>query len=166
MNAAQQAALEAVVERSLTPAEIIAIDQLLPLRNDVEIAAILSADRFIYVPHEIGERGIIDALGPVAGDAFLSALEAINSADLLPLPLQPYFGALRRGVAWLKTDGLDIGAKTTRDLLAALAAAGIVDAAAVAVLEAIPRRDNPLHFNVVSDALNIAEGRLTLNNGV
>lgn len=88
MNAAQQAALEAVVERSLTPAEIIAIDQLLPLRNDVEIAAILSADRFIYVPHEIGERGIIDALGPVAGDAFLSALEAINSADLLPLPLQ------------------------------------------------------------------------------
>jgi len=162
MTPAQQTALETVAGRALTPGEIVAIDALLPDRNDVQIAAILSAGRVRVVPHEIGERGILDVLGPVAGDAFLSALEAITGADQLPAPLQPYYGAIRRGVAWLKTNGLDVGSPTTRALLDALAGAGIVDGAAVTAIKARAEQPDPIHYNAVSDALNVAEGRMTL----
>lgn len=162
MNPAQQAALESVAGRGMTPQEYVDIDALLPLRNDVAIAVILSAGRIILVPHEIGERGILNVLGSIAGDAFLSALEAIASPTDLPAPLQPHYGAIRRGVTWLKKDGLDVGSQTTRALLDGLAAVGLVDAASVAALKALAERQDPISFNAVSDALNIAEGRMTL----
>jgi len=165
MTPAQQTALEAVAGRALTPGEIVAIDALLPVRNDVQIAAILSAGRVTLTPHEIGERGILDVLGPVAGDAFLSALESITGADQLPAPLQPFYGAIRRGVAWLKTNGLDIGSPTTRALLDSLANFGIVDGTAVTAIKARAEQPDPIHYNAISDALNVAEGRMTLQGG-
>ena len=162
MTPAQQSALETVAGRALTAGEIVAIDALLADRNDIQIAAILSAGRVTLTPHEMGERGILDLLGPVDGDAFLSALESITSADQLPAPLRPYYGAIRRGVSWLKTDGLDVGSAATRSLLDGMAGAGIVDAAAVAAIKARAEQADPINYNAVSDALNIAEGRLTM----
>lgn len=163
MTPNQQAAIESVAGRALTAGELVAIDSLLAARNDVQIAAIISAGRVRVVSHLIGERGILDVLGPVAGDAFLAALEAIT-ADNLPVPLQPYFGALRRGIAWLKTDGLDVGSATTRGLLDSLAAARVVAPESVAAIKALAERPDPIHYNPLSDALNIAEGRMTLGN--
>jgi len=162
MTPEQQAAIESAAGRALTAGELVAIDSLLAARNDVQIAAIISAGRVRVVSHLIGERGILDVLGPVAGDAFLTALEAIVTADNLPAALQPYFGAIRRGVAWLKTDGLDVGSATTRSLLDSLAAAGIVAPESVASIKALAERPDPINYNHVSDALNIAEGRMTL----
>ena len=163
MTPDQQAAIESVAGQALTAGELVAIDSLLAARNDVQIAAIISAGRVRVVSHLIGERGILDVLGPVAGDAFLAALEAIT-ADNLPVPLQPYFGALRRGIAWLKTDGLDVGSATTRGLLDSLAAAGVVAPESVASIKDLAERPDPIHYNHVSDALNIAEGRMTLGS--
>lgn len=162
MTPAQQTALETVAGRPLTPQEYVDIDALLPGRNDVAIAAILSVGRLRLVSHEIGERGILDALGSVAGDAFLSALEAIAAPADLPAPLQPHYGAIRRGVAWLKKDGLDVGSQTTRQLLDGLAAVGLVDAGSVTAVKSLAETADPIHYNAVSDALNIAEGRLML----
>jgi len=161
MTPEQQGAIESVAGRILTAGELVAIDSLLADRNDVQMASIISAGRIRVVSHLIGERGILDVLGPVAGDAFLAALEAIT-ADNLPAALQPYFGALRRGVAWLKTDGLDVGSETTRSLLDSLAAAGVVAQESVASIKALAERADPIHYNLLSDALNIAEGRMTL----
>lgn len=161
MTPDQRAAIESAAGRALTAGELVAIDSLLAARNDVQIAAIISAGRVRVVSHLIGERGILDVLGPVAGDAFLAALEAIT-ADSLPAALQPYLGALRRGIAWLKTDGLDVGSATTRSLLDSLAAAGVVAPESVASIKALAERPEPIHYNLLSDALNVAEGRMTL----
>lgn len=162
MTPAQQSALETVAGRPLSPVEIVAIEPYLLARNDVQIAAILSAGRVRLIPNEIGERGILGVLGPIDGDAFLSALEAITTPEALPAPIRPYFGAIRRGVGWLKTNGLDVGSPTTRALLDALAAGGIVSAAAVEAIKAKGEQADPYHYNTISDALNIAEGRMTL----
>jgi hypothetical protein len=43
-----------------------------------------------------------------------------------------------------------------------MAGAGIVDAAAVAAIKARAEQADPINYNAVSDALNIAEGRLTM----
>lgn len=165
MTLAQQSALEAVLARPLKPEEVAAIDAVLPIRNDVEIAAILSVGRVTIVSHEIGERGILDVLGSEDGETFLVALEGITDPAALPESLRPHYGAIRRGVSWLKSDGLDVGSPTTRKLLDALAAAGILDAGAVAKVKKVAERDHPFHYNVVSDALNVAEGRLTMSGG-
>ena len=152
MTPQQQTALEAIAGRALTPGEV----ALATLRNDGDLAASLAVGRVRLSPHLVGERGILDVLGPVAGDAFLTALEAISTAADLPAPLQPYYGTIRRGVAWLKTDGLDVGSVTTRALLDSLAASGIVDPAAVAAIKVTAEQPDPIATHAVSDVLNEA----------
>lgn len=154
MTLEQQSALEALVARALTADEIAAIEPLLATRNDVAIAAALSEGRQKLCSHMIGERGILDTLGPVDGEAFLSALESIASADMLPEAAQPYFGALKRGVAWLKTDGIDVGSETTRELLNVLVAAGSVSELSVKTLKALAMKDDPVSVADVSEVLN------------
>ena len=157
MNTAQQTALETLVGRALTTEEISAIDPLLAYRNDGAIAALLSQGRTKTVQHMIGERGVIDKLGPVAGDAFLAALESIQAVGDLPAPMQPCFGAIKRGVAWFKTDaGLDVGSATLRGLLDALVSAGKMDATSVATIKALAVESDPLSTYSVSVALNAA----------
>lgn len=156
MTPAQQSALETVAGRALTADEIVAIDALLADRNDIQIAAILSAGRVTLTPHEMGERGVLDVLGPVDGDVFLSALESITIADDLPPPLRPLFGAIHRGVAWLKTSGLDVGSTTTRAMLDGLAAFGKLNTAHVAAIKATAERPDPIFPSAISDALNEA----------
>lgn len=129
-------------------------------RDCESIAAALSVNRVRAVSHEIGERGILDLLGPVAGDAFLSALEAIAAPTDLPAPLQLYFGAIRRGVSWLKSSGLDVGAPTTRLLLDNLALAGILKATDVARIKAIAEVPDNVTARQVAEALYHDDGSL------
>lgn len=123
------------------------------LVKDREIAAIISAGRVRVVSHMITERGVLEVLGAAAGDTFLAALEAIKAADNLPAALQSYFGAIHRGVAWLKTDGLDVGSQTVRVLLDGLAAFSIVDGASVAKLKSLAEVSDPVTAADVSRAI-------------
>lgn len=129
-------------------------------RDCEHIAAFLSVGRVRAVSREVGERGIIDVLGPVAGDAFLLTLESITAAELLPVPLRPCFGAIRRGVSWLKTGGLDVGAPTTRLLLDGLVGAGVLPAADVAKVKALAEVPDPVTQRQVAEALYHDDGSL------
>lgn len=129
-------------------------------RDCESIAEAISVNRVRAVSHEIGERGILDLLGPVAGDAFLSALEGITEPADLPGPMQQYFGAIRRGVSWLKSSGLDVGAPTTRLLLDNLALAGKLPPAEVAKIKAIAEVPDPVTARQVAEALYNDDGSL------
>lgn len=108
--------------------------------KDQAIADILSVGRMQVVSHVVTERGVLEALGPADGDAFLTALESIQVPENLPGALRPHIGAIRRGVAWLKSDGLDVGSGTARSLLDGLAAFTVVSAIAVSRLKALAER--------------------------
>lgn len=131
-------------------------------RDCETIAAAVSVGRVAPVPHEIGERGILDVLGPVEGDAFLATLEGIaaGTADDLPVPLRPSFGAIRRGVSWLKTGGLDVGAPTTRLLLDSLVGVGKLPAASVAKVKAVAERPAPVSPRQVAEVLFNDDGSM------
>lgn len=85
----------------------------------------------------VTERGVVAALGVLAGESFLSALEAF-AASTLPAehPLAPYQPGIARQLAWLRRDGIDVGSAPACDLLDALAAVGVIDAAHAAVIKA------------------------------
>lgn len=127
-------------------------------RDCESIAAAISVGRVQAVPHEVGERGILDALGPVQGDNFLTVLGNIKTADDLPSPLKQCFGAIRRGVAWLKTSGLDVGALSTRLLLDGMAGAGILPQADVSKVKALAERPAPVTPREVAEALYNDDG--------
>lgn len=131
-------------------------------RDCEAIAAAISIGRVAPVPHEIGEQGILDVLGPVEGDVFLAALEAIaaGTADDLPVPLRPSFGAIRRGVSWLKTGGLDVGSLTTRLLLDSLVGVGKLPAASVAKVKAVAERPAPVSPRQVAEVLFNDDGSM------
>ena len=151
MTPAQQLALESLAKRPLTAGEV----ALATVRNDAGLCESISAGlppRLIA--REVGERGVLDALGPVEGEAFLAALEAITTADDLPESAQPFFGAIRRGAAWLKGDGINVGSPTARDLLDLLASVGEVSAASVATLKALGQTADVLAVDAVSAILN------------
>lgn len=121
--------------------------------KDQAIADIISVGRMRIVSHMVTERGVLESLGPADGDAFLTALEAIQAPADLPIDLRGYIGAIRRGVAWLKSDGLDVGAGTTRALLDALAMFDVVAPAAVARLKALATQPDPVTAADVSRAV-------------
>lgn len=121
--------------------------------KDAAVAAILSVGRTRLHPRLVSERGVLEALGPVEGDAVLTALESITSPDALPEAARPYYGAIRRGVAWLKGDGLDVGSPTTRQMLDLLAAVGLIGAASVTTLKALGEVPDPISADHVSRAI-------------
>lgn len=86
----------------------------------------------------VTERGVVAALGVLDGEAFLSALEAF-AASTLPAdhPLAPYQPGIARQLAWPQRDGIDVGSAPARNLLDALAAAGVIDAAHAAAIKGL-----------------------------
>lgn len=119
--------------------------ELLDSRSSEAIATAVNVGRVRVESRMLSERGVLSALGPTAGDAFLIALEdAAASADALPLPLRGYYGAIRRAVGWLKGDGIDVGDAVTRSLLDALAAAGVVNAASATAIKRLAERADPV----------------------
>ena len=151
MTPAQQSALEAVAGRALTADEIAAIDPQLPARNDVAIAAVLSVGRVRVEPKRVGIGTILATMRPNGG-AFLDALEQLAATD--------------SNVKWtlrlIEQSNFDIGLPATREELTAFAAGHPALAANIAALLAVAEISDPIHYNAVSDALNVAEGRLVL----
>lgn len=134
--------------KAKVPADVLAT------RDTVAIAAAYNADRVRVESRMVSERGVLSALGPIAGDDFLTAMEtAASSADALPAPLRGYYGAIRRAVVWLKGDGIDVGDAVTRTMLDVLAAAGVVNAASAATIKQLGERPDPVDEIEVRRAL-------------
>ena len=154
MDSIQKAALESLVDRSLTAQEVADIDQLLPVRNDVAIAAVLSDGRTRLQSHMIGIGTILACMKAegLAGGEFLDALKALGNTN--------------RDVYWIMTNiergALDMGESATQESVVELKPAFASWSAGLDRLLALGRVADPIHYNAVSDALNIAEGRLTL----
>jgi hypothetical protein len=153
MTPQQQSALESVVGRTLTGDEITAIDPLLDPnnRNDVAIAAILSEGRVRLKSHEIGIGTVLGVMAPDGG-AFLDTLETIGASD--------------SNVKWLlkliERGAFDVGLPASRAQMTAYAQAVPALADGINALLALGVEQDPIHYNKISDALNIAENRMTL----
>ena len=147
MTPQQQTALEALAGRALTTGEITTIDGYLPNRRDDQIAAMLSSGR-VRVQKTLGGIGtVLEALGPVDGAALLDQLEA--QAATVP--------AVKWAFVLINRGELDFGSPATRAMIDQLLPAPVG-----AVLKAVAEVADPLTVGQVSDALNVAEGRLTL----
>lgn len=132
---------------------------LLAARDTQAIADALSAGRARLHERLISERGVLAALPVPAGDVFLSALEAFAAATLPDgHPLVAYHGTIKRGVGWLKGEGLDLGDPLTRTLLDTLAQVGVVDASSVAALKALAETPDPIDEMTVRQACWSDEG--------
>lgn len=149
----------------MTPAELRA---LIDARTDKEFAEaraagdaqrmadLLSVGRVRHVSRLVTERGVISALGPVAGEAALVALEAFASATLPDAhPLKAMHPGIRRTLSWLKppADGIDIGDPLTRQLLATFGALGVLTPEAVAGLLKLSEVADPVSPGAVGEAL-------------
>jgi hypothetical protein len=132
--------------------------EVLDTRDTAQIAAALPVIVSVR-PHMISERGVLAALPVPAGDVFLSALEAFAAAALPDgHPLVAYHGTIKRGVGWLKGEGLDLGDPLTRTLLDTLAQVGVVDASSVAALKALAETPDPIDEMTVRQACWSDEG--------
>jgi hypothetical protein len=152
MTPEQQTALEGVVGRQLVAADIAAIEAHLEVRNDVAIAAALSLGRVKHGPTQIGPGTVIAVLGDPRGGLFLDAVEELGKTD--------------RTVYW----GMDPVRRGALDLQVPAARAALVvlkpklpdfadDIDKILAVGVVP---DPIPFGAVSDALNKAEGRMTL----
>ena len=150
MTPDQQTALESLACRSLSADEIAAIDPLLPERNDVAIAALLPPKVTIQST-PIGIGTILAVLAPNGG-AFLDALETLGQTD----------SNVKWALKLIEQSNFDVGMEATRQQMQAFAQAAPSFSDGIAALLATAERSEPIHYNAVSDALNIAEGRLML----
>ena len=150
MTPAQQAALESISGKALTPEQIAAIEPYLADRNDVSIAALLPP-KVSIVSTPIGIGTILATLAPNGG-AFLDALESAGTSD----------PNVKWALKLIEQSNFDVGMAATRAQMAAFAQAAPAFADGIAALLATAERSEPLHYNAVSDALNVAEGRLVL----
>lgn len=148
MTPAQQTALETVACRALTPDEIASIDAYLPDRNDVEIAAILSVGRVTISPTEIGNGLILSTIGLASGNTLLDYL----ATDATFRHVKPL----------LEQGRLDVSSALVRGALDGFTEASLITQVEANALKALAETPNPIQYNAVSDALNVAEGRLTL----
>lgn len=151
MTPAQQTALQGLVARTLTADEVIALDSLLPDRNDVAIAAILSTGRVKSQPTPIGIGTVLAVMAP-SGGAFLNAIESKGATD----------ANVKWALKMIEQQTFDVGHPVTRAQLEAFAADTPAMATAIDALMAVAETADPIHYNAVSAALNIAEGRVTL----
>lgn len=153
MTPAQQSALESVAGRAVTPDKLVAIDALLPARDDMQIAAILSAGRMRTMPTMIGIGTILAVMAPAGGD-FLNALETMGASD----------ANVKWALRLIEQSNFDVGHPVTRAQLQEFADAQPALAPAITALLAVAEQPDPINFNTISDALNIAEGRMTLGD--
>lgn len=161
MTNEQRLALETVSGRALTAADVAVLDPLLDWdsRNDAAIAAHLSVGRTAIRPTLLTDIGLIGRLMPEHGtgmvESILGKLKAMaNSSELVEAARNKLRGQ----------NGLDFGDASVRAQIVALGQlpAGGLTSSEVAALLAVAVVPDPLSINTVSDALNIAEGRLTL----
>jgi hypothetical protein len=156
MTPEQQAALESVCGRALTPDDISAIDPLLPDRNDVQIAALLTASQ-PDMRQSLRVEDVFEILYTCGDYATLKTAQLSGNAIAVMA-----FSILHDA----KTIGhglVNLDAPQTAALCDELQAATLLSQAGRDALEAHSKvRPMPIQYNAVSDALNVAEGRLTL----
>lgn len=160
MTPAQQTALESLVDRPLTPAEITSIDPHLDAntRNDRAIAEILSIGRSSIRSNVIGELRFLTAYsaGLAAADTVLGKLET-HAAAILPLSR-----IVKRLLRLLTGNtGLDMGNPAVRAVFDSLTADGIITVEEGTTIKLMGEFSAPIHYNEVSRVLNTAEGRLS-----
>lgn len=156
MNSAQQAALEAVAGRALTASEIVKIDAVLTVRNDTEIAAILSAGQ----PTRMVSLRVEDVFDTLfaSGDYMTLKVAQLQGSASAIMAFAVLDDARRIGSGMV-----DLTAAPTQQLLANLKGLELLSDTgynALIALATVPCIS--IDYNTVSDALNIAEGRLTL----
>lgn len=148
-------ALEDLVGRTLTAEEVTAIDAHIPARNDVAIAAVLSTGRtrvsllpkttFQRWAAKTGVRSVIEDQATDAG----SPLRAI--------------ALTLRDIFWSSTsNAIDFSEPDNQLMLQAWVTAAAITQAQADELIAFATIPNPISVGDVSDALNRAEGRLTM----
>lgn len=150
MTPSQQSALKLLAGRELTEAEAAAIGPFMTERNDVAIASLLPTKVSIQST-PIGIGTILAVLAPNGG-AFLDALETAGKTD----------PNVKWALKLIEQSNFDVGMAATRAQMQAFAQAAPDFSAGIAALLATAERTETIHYNAVSDALNIAEGRLTL----
>lgn len=156
MTPQQQQALEQVLGRALASDELAAIEPLLDPdnRQDVQIAELMSGLRPPrIVSRMVGIGTVLAALAPAGGE-FLDALEALAATD--------------PNVKWvlrlIEQGNLDVGLPVTREQFSAYADNLPALAGNIHALLAVAEMPDAIHYNQVSDALNVAEGRQTFGS--
>lgn len=150
MNLKQQEALESLIDRKLTNDEILLINPYILIRDDVSIANLLPKKK-VLVTTPIGIGTILAFLAP-SGGAFLDALEAAGQSD----------PNVKWALKLIEQSNFDIGMPATREQMKIFAQAAPQFAEGIALLLTLAEREERVHYNAVSDALNIAEGRVML----
>lgn len=168
MNSEAQTALEALAGRALTADEIALADA----RNDMALAASLSANRIKVMPHRVSELGVRAALSVVDAFAVLSLFRTLRAATALPddiaavlhvmgvpdAALPAYLDTLQAAAEWLHTpEGLDIGSTAARQMMDLIADARPSLAASMRTLKSLAEIADPIDVHTVSDVLNAHE---------
>lgn len=158
MTPAQQSALESVAGRTLSVDELNAIEPLLVDRNDVEIAAIINTGRKSVVK-SLAVEDVYDVLFFSGDYLTLKSAQLAGDADAV-MAFAVLLDAKQIGPGTV-----NIQAAPTVALFSKLQSSGLLSQAG---LDALTARAtvfaDPIHYNTVSDALNIAEGRMTLGD--
>lgn len=158
MTPEQQNALESVVGRALTLDDIAAIEPLLLNRNDVQIAAILSAGQ-PDIRRSIRVEELFQTLYEI-GDYV-----TLKSAEIAGNPLAVFVFAVLKDAKTLGPGVVNLDDTQTISLCDQLQEANLISQDGRDALESLSMvRPQPIHYNKVSDALNVAEGRLTLGD--
>lgn len=154
MTPAQQAAIEGLIGRQLTPSELTDIEPLLVTRNDVAIANLLSIGRKKLQVNKVGVGTIIAAFGSVglSGGDFLDALVSA--------------GTTNRNVHWamvlIENSNFDLGDPAAQFQMTQLITSMPAFAPGLNVMKSLGYVANPINYNDLSRVLNIAEGRMVL----
>lgn len=153
MTPEQRSALEGLVGKPLTPDQLTRVEAYLPERNDVEIAKIISEGKVRIVSKRVGVGTILEKFNGKGGE-FLDALASIGQSN--------------RDIHWLlesniKRGDFDVGVPASRVGMQNLALMLPEYAEGIGNLLAAAEEPELINFNKVSDVLNIAEGRMTLN---
>lgn len=126
--------------------------ELVVSRNDVAIAAAVNAGRTRVAPRLGGIGAVLETLGPANGSAVLDALDAMRVTN----------SAIKWAWVLIDRGELDFGSPATRGMIDQLVASGSLPEAAAEALKALALVDDPVSVAAISDVLNEAEGRLTL----
>ncbi len=158
MTPEQQNALEFVAGRPLTLDDIAAIEPFLLDRNDVQIAAILSAGQ-PDIRRSIRVEELFQTLYEI-GDYV-----TLKSAEIAGNPLAVFVFAVLKDAKTLGPGVVNLDDTQTISLCDQLQEANLISQDGRDALESLSMvRPQPIHYNKVSDALNVAEGRLTLGD--
>lgn len=131
---------------------------VLDSRDDAAIATAVSQGRTRLQSITVSERGVRSALSIVDGASFIKLLRDLSAAttapawvtgvcDALGIPASirwAYLDTLQCAYPWLQREGLDVGAKTTRDMLDLIAAGNPPLAAACQAIKALAEVADPI----------------------